>query len=244
MDKLSFDLINFDLAHRVFPENSCSFIVHMSGVAVPTDTIPAFDTLYGDRVGQTNDFEAVAFYSDFTRLVNGYVLTPVMRQHIMGYFQISFNTDPAIDLMCAEAFQPKKTKGTKLTSKDSKRAKNYNKPILTTHCKNCDTQDIRLKLLKKLTTCNEIDLMKFNKFTSNLKVENSLMFTLPPPAEMDLDLYNDLMTVMQKREQDEFEFINVVLPNHLDRIKTAWYESTHVTMEVFNVPNTESDTSL
>ena len=130
MDKLSFDLINFDLAHRVFPQNACSFIVHMSGVAVPTDTIPAFDTLYGSRVGQTNDFEAVAFYSDFTRLVNGYVLTPAMQQHIMGYFQISFNTDSAIDLMCAEAFQPKKTKGTKLTSKDSKRAKNYNKPHL------------------------------------------------------------------------------------------------------------------
>ena len=39
MDKLSFDLINFDLAHRVFPENACSFIVHMTGVAIPTDTI-------------------------------------------------------------------------------------------------------------------------------------------------------------------------------------------------------------
>jgi hypothetical protein len=167
-----------------------------------------------------------------------------MQQHIMGYFQISFNTDPSIDLMCAEAFQPKKTKATKLTSKESKRAKNYNSPILTSHCKNCDNQDIRLKLIKKLTTCNEIDLMKFNKFASNLKTENSLMYTLPPPAEMDLDLYNDLMTDMQKREQDEFEFINVVLPNHVDRIKTVWYETPQFINDVLHVPDTESDTSL
>ena len=247
MDKLSFDLINFDLAHQVFPENSCSFIVHMSGVTVPTDTIPSFDTLYGNRVGTTNDFEAVCFYNDFTRLVNSYVLTPSMQQHIMGYFQIAFIPDPSIDLMCAEAFQQqlKKTNAMKDSPvKGKKRAKRYNTPLLSVRCDSCDKQTMRLKLIKKLTTCNETDLIKFDKFWGGLKSENALISTLPPADQIDTQMYSDLLTAIQKREQDDFDFINNVLPSHVDRIKTQWYQSPHVLPTIFNVPNTESDTSV
>ena len=149
--------------------------------------------------------------------------------------------------MCAEAFQqqPKKTKTVKASPvKEKKRAKRYNTPILSVRCDNCDKQAIRLKLIKKLTTCNETDLIKFDKFWGGLRSENVLMSTLPPADQIDTQLYSDLLTVIQKREQDDFDFINNVLPTHVDRIKTAWYESPYVTTSIFNVPNTESDASM
>ena len=254
LNNLSYDLIDFDLAHRVFPTNACSFIVHMCGVVVPPDTTPVFDTLYGNRVGTTNDFEAVAFYGDFTRLVNAHSLTSTVKNHIMGYFQVEFKTDPVIDLMCGEAFKTAKNKATNSTSKDTKRtnsttkdtkrAKKYNSPVITTRCDNCDTQQVRLKLIKKVTTCCDKDLVKFKQFASDLKLENNLMQSLPPTDEVDLHLFNEMSTVIQNREQDVFEYIHVVLPTHVDRIKTAWYETPRVFKEILYVPDTQSDTSL
>ena len=76
----------------------------MASVDIPKDTIPSFDALYEDRIGTPNDFEAVEFYADFTRLMTNRIMTPSMQQQVMGYFQISFITDPALDLMCAEAY--------------------------------------------------------------------------------------------------------------------------------------------
>ena len=105
----------------------------------PTDTIPAFDVLYCDRLGHVNDFEAVTFYSDFTWLTNSRLMTPFMQQQLIGYFQSSFVTDidPSIDLMCAEAFQL--THGVKKSNitpsfpaKPKKCAKNYSTPPVCT----------------------------------------------------------------------------------------------------------------
>ena len=104
MDFLSFDLIDFDVKHRVFPQNACAFIVNMASILTPKDTIPIFDALYEDDLGTPNDFEAVAFYRDFTRVMNSHLMTPSMQQQVLGYFQITFVTDLAIDLLCAEVF--------------------------------------------------------------------------------------------------------------------------------------------
>ena len=249
IDKLSFDLINFDLAHSVFPTNACSFIVHMTGVDIPTDTIPVFDSIYGNQVGATNDFEAVAFYSDFSRLVQGYILNPEMKNHIMGYFQVRFNTDPTIDLMCSEAFQPRSdsTKSKILKSsptKSKKRAKKYNTPVVCTRCDSCDKQSSRMKLIKRITTCSDRDLIRYEKFWRNLKLENSLITTLPPVEELDPNLYADLMVVIHKRDQEENEFVDDVLPAIVDRIKTVWYETPQEPHNVVYVPGTDSDNSL
>ena len=103
----------------------------------------------------------------------------------MDYFQISFIQNPAIDLLCTEAFQsttvakiakslrkePTSLAGTKM------RAKNYNSPVLRAHCKNCDEKEMCFKLIKKLTTCRVNDLTKFNNFWNGLKLENALMAT-------------------------------------------------------------------
>ena len=93
--------------------------------------------------------------SDFTRFMNNRLMTPSMQQQLMGYFQISFVTDPSIDLICAEAFQP--TRGGKNSktphsspTKPKKRAKNYNTPVVCTSCDNCDEKEMRFKPLKSL----------------------------------------------------------------------------------------------
>ena len=57
----------------------------MSSIPIPKDTLPSFDALCKGRLGELNDFEAVTFYADFTRMMNSCLLTP------------------SIDLMCAEA---------------------------------------------------------------------------------------------------------------------------------------------
>ena len=66
-EQLAFNLIEFD---------ACKFITEMAGIATPVDTIPTFDTLYGDHVGQVNDFECVAFYCNFTCLASSRIFTP------------------------------------------------------------------------------------------------------------------------------------------------------------------------
>ena len=70
MDALCFDLINLDMKHSAFPKNACRFIVKMASIQISLDCIPVFDAVYEQRVGELNGFEAVAFYSDFTRLMN------------------------------------------------------------------------------------------------------------------------------------------------------------------------------
>ena len=183
MDKLTFDLLEFDGKYKVFPINACAFMINMCGIEIPRDTVPTFNNLFGNRLGSISDFEAVSFYSDFTRLVTTHVMTPSLQNQLMGYFQISFTTDPAIDVMCAEAFQTSsigtKTKTPYNTRKKStKRSKQYNKPIMSLRCNDCDDNAIRFKLMKKMTTCSNEDLHKFNNFWYSLKSENALMATL------------------------------------------------------------------
>ena len=59
MDLLTFDLIELDTKYRYFPHNACVILINMSSISPPTDTVPTFDALYGDRLGQLNDFQAV-----------------------------------------------------------------------------------------------------------------------------------------------------------------------------------------
>ena len=174
-DLLCFDLFDFDMKHPVFPKNAAYFIVQMSGVVLRQDYIPSFSDLYLQRMGTPSDFDSVNFYSDFTRIVSGMLLTTDIQDAILKFFEISFIPDPAIDLLCAEAFQPtaaiqtspalKKVKPTKTAdsklsparanrSKKNKREKNYNSPLITTHCENCAAKDLRMKLMKKMTTCD------------------------------------------------------------------------------------------
>ena len=52
---------------------------------------------YEQRVGEPKDFEAVAFHSDFTRLLNTRLLTPSIHQYVLDFFQISLKLDLVID---------------------------------------------------------------------------------------------------------------------------------------------------
>ena len=70
MDNLTFDLLDFDGNHRVFPINACPFMVNLCGIPIPIDTVPTFNNLFSSCLDSMSDFEAVEFYSDFTRLIN------------------------------------------------------------------------------------------------------------------------------------------------------------------------------
>ena len=92
---------------------------------------------YEQRVGEPKDFEAVAFHSDFIRLLNIWLLTPSIQQYVLDFFQISLKLDLVIDWLCVEAFIPittaKKAKSPRKTpsppAAPRKRAKNYNSPF-------------------------------------------------------------------------------------------------------------------
>ena len=152
-----------------------------------------FDDLFGDRVGELNDFEAVDFYSDFTRMMSNRIMIPSMQEQLLGYFQITSVPDPAIDLVCAEASKQTSTDtNTSSPTKPKKRTKHYNKPIISVACVNCDETDLRFMLIKKLTTCKADDVYKFHQFWVNLKAENVLISALPPIAERDVQLQQEM----------------------------------------------------
>ena len=105
-DLICFDLLDFDMKHPVFPKNAAYFIVQMSGLVLRQDYIPSFSDNYLQRMGTPSEFDSINFYSDFTRIVGGVILTTDIQNAILKFFEISFIPHPAIDLLCAEAFQP------------------------------------------------------------------------------------------------------------------------------------------
>ena len=249
MDNLIFDLLDFDEQHKVFPINACPFIVHLAGIPIPIDTVPTFNNQFSSRLGTMSDFEAVAFYSDFTQLVNKRTMTSALQNQLMGYFEIAFITDPIIDLLCAEALSDQvASTSTKMKTpyvsevKSGKRAKHYNKPIISATCNNCTDTELRFKLIKKLTRCSSEDLHRYNDLLCTLKSEKQLMATLPPLHERDALLNQELNTLYQERSQTESHFLHELIPECIDRIKTTWYERFAVSSRTsFSVPDTDSD---
>ena len=212
----------------------------MSGVVLPQDHIPSFSDLYLKKIGAPSDFESLSFYSDFILIVNGRLLTTVLQEAILKFFEISFIPDPTMDLLCSEAFQsnpisnqsPSQSVKRQLHTKASpqtkpKRAKNYNHPLVKTRCENCKEQELRMKLIKKITTCNVADLMKFETFWNGVKIEKSQLATLPPVNEIDHKLHQELITLMENRVIDDYSYLN---------------ESS--TKPIINVPDTESNASF
>ena len=92
--------------------------------------------------------------------------------------------------------------------------------------------------------CNKNDLLKFAKFSNDLKTENALLATLPPLNEIDDQLHTQLIIALENRTDMNDGFISEVLPNCVDLIKIAWYESLRVPQQAFNVPESPSDTSV
>ena len=103
---------------------------------------------------------------------------------------------------------------------------------------------MRFKIIKKITTCKVTHLHKIDQFRSRLRVENTLMATLPPVGEMDVQLHRDLLTVLQQCVESETQFQNELLPRCVDAIKTTWYENTRTIPEIFSIPDTDSDNIL
>ena len=263
-DLICFDLLDFDMKHPVFPKNAAYFIVQMSGLVLRQDYIPSFSDNYLQRMGTPSDFDSVNFYSDFTQIVSGRLLTKDIQDAILKFFEISFIPDPAIDLLCAEAFQPtvaiqpspalKKVKPTKTADsklsparanrpKKNKREKNYNSPLIRTHCDNCAEKAVRMKLMKKITTCDVGDLMKFESFWNGAKIEKNLLAAMPPINEIDLNLHGDMINLMEARINAEHHYLHAALPDCLNKIKLDWYDNRLTTPAVINVPDTASDAS-
>ena len=220
----------------------------MAGIQVPKGQIAEFDEAYQSRIGPLNDFEKVTFYSDFTRLIGNTILTPSMQEQVRQFFQICFVEDmTSIDLLCAEVFlQPNPTTMTPPSDKQpkKKRARNYNSPLQTMHCNNCEEKDLRFKLVKKMMNCNKNDLLKFAKFSNDLKTENALLAALPPLNEINDQLHTQLIIALENRTDMNDAFISEFLPNCVDLIKIAWYKLLRVPQQAFNVPETPSDTSV
>ena len=126
----------------------------------------------------------------------------------------------------------------------TKRSKNYNALILRTKCDNCTEKDLRFKFTKKTIKCNAGDLLKLETFWNGLKVEKAQLATLPPINEIDKKLHQELITLMENRGIEEYNYLNELLPDKLNQIKLDWYENRHVIQEVINVPATESDASV
>ena len=259
-DLMCFDLMDFDMKHPVFPQNAAAFIVQASSISTPQDCAPSFSDMYRAKVGELSDFDKIAFYSDFSRLMNARFIDTDIQGVILNFFEITFIPDPAIDLLCAEAFKPsppaKRAKtgqspNTKLPPKyvgkqqpKAKRGKNYNHPIVRARCENCAEKDIRFKLMKKMSTCKTSDLMKFDEFARGIKMENNLLATMPPINEVDLDLHEDMLLLMETRNNAEYHYLHEALPNLLNKIKLHWYENREEIETVINVPETESDVNI
>ena len=99
-----------------------------------------------------------------------------------------------------------------------------------------------MKLMKKISTCNVGDLMKFDTFWGGVKIEKRQLATLPPVNEINQTMHQELITLMDNRYVEEIYYLNELLPDKLNQIKLDWYENRHAVQTVINVPDTESDT--
>ena len=98
---LAFDLLDFDMKHPTFPKNACAFIIEMAGIQVPNGHLAEFDEMNHSQIGALNDFETVAFYIDFPRIMSNTLLTPSLQDQVRQFFQIRFVEDmTSVDLMC------------------------------------------------------------------------------------------------------------------------------------------------
>ena len=216
MDSLSFDHIDFDVKHSFFPKNSCSFIVNMSSILIPQDTSPTFAALYEDCLGEPNDFEAVAFYGDFTRLVNTRLMTPTMQQQVVDYFWISLHQIQPL-ILCVLKHSLKIQTSKKLQQKEELKITTN---LLYEHVvKTAMTKRWHSNSLKKMTTCKVTYLVKADNFWDGVKMENSLMASLPPIHEINTQMYEELLTALEHRRQAEADFVFEVLPSYVDKIK-------------------------
>ena len=60
-----------------------------------------------------------------------------------------------------------------------------------------------------------------------IRLENTLMTSLPPVNEIDTRLHEKLISVMEQRIQNENQYLDVELPTAIDAIKLSWYENMH-----------------
>ena len=199
-----------------FPKNSCSFIVNMSSILIPQDTSPTFAALYEDCLGEPNDFEAVAFYGDFTRLVNTRLMTPTMQQQVVDYFWISLHQIQPL-ILCVLKHSLKIQTSKKLQQKEELKITTN---LLYEHVvKTAMTKRWHSNSLKKMTTCKVTYLVKADNFWDGVKMENSLMASLPPIHEINTQMYEELLTALEHRRQAEADFVFEVLPSYVDKIK-------------------------
>ena len=70
-----------------------------------------------------------------------------------------------------------------------------------------------------MTTCKVTYLVKADNFWDGVKMENSLMASLPPIHEINTQMYEELLTALEHRRQAEADFIFEVLPSYVDKIK-------------------------
>ena len=226
----------------------------MANINIPQDRIPIFGDVYLQKLGTPSDFESVNFYSDFTRLINAHSLTTDMQEGIMKFFEISFIPDPALDLLCSEAFKPttpskrnassaKASPANANSAKKAKRDKNYNAPLLRTQCESCADKELRIKLMKKVANCKVDELIKCDNFWGGIKLEKNQLATLPPVNEIDTKLNADLVELMEARINAEYVYLHDDLPTLLNKIKLTWYQNLHSTKEIVFVAETESEGS-
>ena len=71
------------------------------------------------------------------------------------------------------------------------------------------------------------DLLKVDSCIRGVRVENTLMASLPPINEIDHKLHENLINVMEKRVQAESQYLEVTLPRAIDNIKLDWYQHMH-----------------
>ena len=71
------------------------------------------------------------------------------------------------------------------------------------------------------------DRLKMDACIHGIRLENTLMTSLPPVNEIDQKLQEKLITTMEQRIQTESQYLDVVLPGAIDAIKLDWYQHMH-----------------
>ena len=86
---------------------------------------------------------------------------------------------------------------------------------------------LRLKLLKKVGTMKMHDLLKVDSCIRGIRLDNTLMASLPSINEIDHKMHEKLIETMEKRIQAENQYLDVELPGAIDAIKLDWYQHMH-----------------
>ena len=204
-------LRDFETQFTFWPVQIADFVVRLGEIPLPLHQLPVVGLVKANRVVELSDEETLLIYNDIETFFKKFTpLTARYKEVIIDFFDITFIPDATqqdVDVLCYEAFGNLDN-----VFGDVDSSFEDHNPVLNF------TQDHPDLQATEVTSSHS---------SRGIRIENTLMASLPPINEIDHKLHENLIDTMEKRIQVENQYLEVTLPGAIDNIKLDWYQHMH-----------------